>query len=121
MFRSSVVPVLLLACGCAAAQSFEVASVKPVQLMDLRRRYKPLEGGPGSKTPTRISGHTNLMMMLMRACGLKDRQVSGPSWMQTELFEIAATLAPGTTKEQEMVMWQNLLTERFHLQAHRET
>ena len=121
MFRASVVPALLLFSGCAVAQSFEVASVKPVQVMDLRGRYKPLEGGPGSKTPTRISGHTTLMNMLLRAYALKALQVSGPPWMETEFFDIAATLPPGTTKEQEMVMWQNLLKERFHLQAHRET
>ena len=121
MFRTAVVPVLLLASAPALAQSFEVASVKPVQLMDIRGRYKPLEGGPGSRTPTRIGGHTTMMWMLTHAYGLKDRQVSGPAWMQEELFEIAATLAPGTTRQQEMVMWQNLLQERFHLQAHRET
>lgn len=121
MFRASVVPALLLFSGCAVAQSFEVASVKPVQPMDLRGRYKPLEGGPGSKTPTRMSGDTTLMNMLWRAYALKELQVSGPPWMETEFFEIAATLPPGTTKEQETVMWQNLLKERFHLQAHRET
>ena len=121
MIRSCVVPALLLASGCAVAQSFEAASVKPVQLMDLRGRYKPLEGGPGSKTPTRIAGHTTLMGMVTHAYGVKTRQVSGPSWMEMEFFEIAATLAPGTTREQEKVMWQNLLKERFHLEAHRET
>lgn len=121
MFRASVVPALLLLSGCALAQSFEVASVKPVQLMDLRGRYKPLEGGSGSKTPTRLTGDTTMMNMLWRAYALKALQISGPAWLETEFFEIAATLAPGTTKEQEQVMWQNLLKERFHLEAHRET
>jgi uncharacterized protein (TIGR03435 family) len=121
MFRTPVISVLLVASGSAVAQSFEVASVKPVQLMDLRDRYKPLEGGPGSKTPTRISGHMTMMNMVTHAYGLKERQVSGPQWMEMEFFEIAATLPSGTTKEQERVMWQNLLAERFHLQARRET
>jgi uncharacterized protein (TIGR03435 family) len=120
MFRTSGVPILLLASASVMAQSFEVASVKPVQLMDLGR-YKPLEGGPGSRTPMRISGVTTMRWMLTHAYRLKDSQVSGPAWMETEFFDIAATLTPGTMAEQEMFMWQNLLKERFHLQAHRET
>lgn len=121
MLRFWVVPVVLLASECAAAQDFEVASVKAVQLEDLKGHFKELEGGPGSKTPTRIAGLTTLMWMVSQAYGLKDQQVSGPSWMQTTYFEIAATVAPGATKEQEKVMWQNLLKERFHIQMHRET
>jgi uncharacterized protein (TIGR03435 family) len=90
-------------------------------MMDLRGRYRPFEGGPGSKTPTRVGGHTTMGWMVMHAYDVNSRQVSGPSWMETEFFEIDATLAPGTTKEQEKVMWQNLLKERFHMEVHRET
>jgi uncharacterized protein (TIGR03435 family) len=118
---SHVVPFLLLACGCATAQSFDVASVKPVQLAGLRGGFKPLEGGPDSKTPTRIAGHTTMKWMVTHAFGVNDVQVSGPSWMDTEFFEIAAIVAPGTTMEQEKVMWQNLLQTRFHLAVHRES
>jgi uncharacterized protein (TIGR03435 family) len=121
MFRASIVSALLLLPGCALAQSFEVASVKHVPLMDLRGRYKPVEGGAASKTPTRIGGHTTMMAMLRRAYAVKALQVSGPPWMATEIYEIAAVLPPGTTKEQEMVMWQNLLKERFQLQTHQES
>ena len=121
MLRSPVVPALLLVSGCAVAQSFEAASVKPVQLADLRGRYRPIEGGPGSKTPTRIDGHTTLMWMVTHAFGVKAQEVRGPSGLDMEFFEITATLAPGVTKEQEKSMWQNLLKERFHLEAHRET
>lgn len=121
MFRPCIVPLVLLASASAVAQSFEAASVKPVQLMDLRGRYRPLEGGPGSKTPTRIGGHTTLMWMVTHAYGVTPRQVSGQAWMETAFFEVAATLAPGATTEQEQIMWQNLLKERFHFQAHRET
>jgi uncharacterized protein (TIGR03435 family) len=41
--------------------------------------------------------------------------------MEMEFFEIAAVLPPGATSEQEKVMWQNLLKDRFRLEAHRET
>ena len=121
MLTSKVVPILVLASACAVAQTFEVASVKSVQLMDLRGRFRTLDGGPGTKTPTRITGHATLMMLITSAYGVKGRQVSGPSWLETEFYEIAATLPPATTKEQEKAMWQSLLKERFHLEAHRET
>jgi uncharacterized protein (TIGR03435 family) len=121
MIRLCVVPLLSLVSGCAVAQSFEVASVKPVQLMDLRGRYKPLEGGSGSKTPTRIGGHINFSALVTLAYGVKSSQVAGPPWMDMEFYEIFATVPSGATKEQQKVMWQNLLKERFHLEAHRET
>ena len=95
--------------------------MKPVQIMDLRDRYRPLEGGPGSNTPTRISGHTTFAGLVTRAYGLKGRQVSGPSWMDSEFYEIAATVPSGATKEQTAVMWQSLLKERFHMEARQET
>ena len=121
MFRLCVVPLLFLVSGCAVAQSFEVASVKPVQLMDLRERYQPLQGGSGSKTPTRIAGHISFSGLVNLAYAVTSRQVVGPSWMEMQLYEISATLPSGSTKEQEKVMWQNLLKERFHMETHRET
>jgi uncharacterized protein (TIGR03435 family) len=36
------------------------------------------------------------------------------------LYDIDATMPPGTTKEQFQEMLQNLLVERFHLEFHRE-
>jgi uncharacterized protein (TIGR03435 family) len=59
--------------------------------------------------------------MVAIAYGLKSRQLSGPSWMDMEFYEISATLPEGATKEQERTMWQNLLKDRFQMAAHRET
>jgi uncharacterized protein (TIGR03435 family) len=41
--------------------------------------------------------------------------------LDTERFDIVAKVPPDTTKEQVLVMWQNLLAERFQLKLHRET
>jgi uncharacterized protein (TIGR03435 family) len=115
-------PILFLASGSALAQSqFEVASVKPAEPPAPGRRFTPLSGGPGTKSPTRLAGTTSLKALLMRAYGVKSYQVSGPAWMDTELYEIAAKIPPGATKEQLALMVQNLLMERFHLAVHRET
>jgi uncharacterized protein (TIGR03435 family) len=120
-------PILLLASGFALAQSesgptaFEVASVKPAEPPAAGRRFTPLDGGPGTKSPTRLTGTASMKSLLMRAYGVKNYQISGPAWMETELYDIAAKIPPGATKEQVAVMVQNLLTERFHLAVHRET
>ena len=47
-------------------------------------------------------------------------RIAGPSWASEDSFEIVATLAPGTTKEQYRAMLRDLLTERFRLEIHRE-
>jgi uncharacterized protein (TIGR03435 family) len=120
-------PILFLAAGSTLAQSqsgptaFEVASVKPAGPPAPGRRFASLSGGPGTKSPTRLAGTTSLRALLTRAYAVKSYQVSGPAWMETELYEIAAKIPPGATKEQVALMVQNLLTERFHLAVHRET
>ena len=125
--RRMFLPILLLASGSALAQSqsgptaFEVASVKPAEPPAPGRRFTPLSGGPGTKSPTRLAGTTSLKALLMRAYAVKSYQVSGPAWMDTELYEIAAKIPPGATKEQLALMVQDLLMERFHLAVHRET
>lgn len=120
-------PILFLAPGSMLAQSesglpaFEVASVKPAEPPAQGRRFTPLSGGPGTKSPARLEGTASMKTLLMRAYGVKNYQVTGPAWMETERYEIAAKIPPGTTKEQVALMLQSLLMERFHLAVHRET
>jgi uncharacterized protein (TIGR03435 family) len=59
--------------------------------------------------------------LLMAAYDVKVFQIAGPAWLDTERFEIDATMAPDTKKEQSRVMLQNLLAERFKLVVHRES
>jgi uncharacterized protein (TIGR03435 family) len=117
--------LVLLACAALTAQTpqpaFEVASVKPAQPPAPGTRFSPLTGGPGSKTPTRLAGNATLKMLLMRAYDVKIYQISGPAWMDTEMYEISARIAEGATKEQFAAMLQNLLTERFKMVVRRET
>jgi uncharacterized protein (TIGR03435 family) len=49
----------------------------------------------------------------MAAYDVKDEQISGPAWLDTERYDIAA-IRPGATKEQAKRMLQNLLTDRFN-------
>jgi uncharacterized protein (TIGR03435 family) len=58
---------------------------------------------------------------LINAYDVKDFQVVGPDWLDTETFQVDATMPPDTTKAQLREMFQNLLAERFKLKVHRET
>lgn len=57
----------------------------------------------------------------MTAYTMPLNQVTGPSWIEADHYDVEAKVPPGTTKEQVNVMLQNLLAERFNLIVHRET
>jgi uncharacterized protein (TIGR03435 family) len=106
--------------------SFDVASIKPAQppTPDGQGRIfmRGPSGGPGTKDPGRISyPYMPLKQILMIAYDVKNYQITGPGWLDTERFDISATMPPDTTKEQFHVMLQNLLAERFKMTVHRET
>src|ERR1700691_1938525 len=93
--------------------AFDVASVK------MRER-----AGPGTmmrETP----GHLDyvgipLMSVIARAYDVQNLRVVGPAWVYSDLYEIRATYPPDTPLPQMQLMLQGLLSERFHLAAHRE-
>jgi len=79
-------------------------------------------GGPGTDDPERLRlPNFSLMDLLTRAYDVKNYQVTGPSWLESERYDITAKLPSGTTKEQANIMLQNLLAERFHLKLHHDT
>ena len=57
----------------------------------------------------------------MTAYDVKPYQVSGPDWLDTERYDIAAKVPAGATKEQVNAMWQSLLAERFGVTLHHES
>jgi uncharacterized protein (TIGR03435 family) len=111
----------LIACLSAGAfaQTFDVASVKPSGPKSVRMS----DGGPGTHDPERFSySKARLKDLLYYAWGLvSEQQISGPGWLETELYDIVAKIPPGTTKKQFQVMLQNLLAERFKMRVHHET
>jgi bla regulator protein BlaR1 len=79
-------------------------------------------GGPGTSDPFRKTfTYLTLRSLLMLAYDMKTDQISGPSWIDTERYDIVANVPQGATKEQVDQMLQNLLTDRFKLTIHRET
>jgi uncharacterized protein (TIGR03435 family) len=114
----------MAALGLAQQPTFDAASVKAVSLASHPTFGN--SGGPGTTDPGRI--HlccVGMFSLLMRAYGVQIDQIGGPSWimdnMGPNLYQIDATMAPGTSKEQYQSMMQNLLAERFHLTVHHET
>jgi uncharacterized protein (TIGR03435 family) len=82
----------------------------------------PVRGGPGSTDPNLVV-YTNISLrtMLYYAYGVAGNQIAGPAWLGSGRFDVSATTAPGTSKEQFAIMFQNMLAERFHLVVHRES
>jgi uncharacterized protein (TIGR03435 family) len=121
-----ILSVMLLT-GAAFAQTpdstvaFEVATIKlsapagvgPIRIGD--------RGGPGTEDPGRFScERCNLSMLLSTAYDINYVQISGPSWLAEQQFDLTAKVPEGATKAQFRVMMQNLLIERFKLAAHHE-
>jgi uncharacterized protein (TIGR03435 family) len=93
--------------------SFETASVKPAAPSSQRR----VEENP----ETIILRNTTLKSALARAFGLKfGNQISGPSWIITERYDIVAKAPHKASAEQMRRMLQALLVERFKLVLHHE-
>jgi uncharacterized protein (TIGR03435 family) len=122
--------ITVLACFVALGQTpdktltFDAATIKPFEPPAGRGMImgRGGRGGPGSADPSRIHYPViTLKNLLVTAYDVKDYQISGPAWLDTERFDVQATMPPETTKEQLHIMLQNLLAERFKLTVHRET
>ncbi len=118
--------IVALASTIAFAQptqpSFGVATVKaaaPAEQVD--PRLVGIRGGPGTPNPGQIAANgMPLRALLFTAYGMHAYQVTGPGWLDTQRFDIAATVPEGATQDQVQGMWRNLMIERFGLQAHVE-
>jgi uncharacterized protein (TIGR03435 family) len=112
--------LLLAGAALVVAQenaSFEVASIK------LHPGVVTMSGG-GVRGATFSETAVTLRDLIQSAYDLRIDQISGgPSWMESERYDIAAKAegeAP-IAKEQLPKMLQALLAERFKLKVHRET
>ena len=127
MFRMTCAAVLLCVSIALGQQSnpkltFEVASIKPAAPQAMRRIQGSSDGGPGTPDPGRIRfTDMPLRALIMRAYDVQTFQVSCPSWMDTQRFDVIAKIAGGATREDTRIMLQNLLADRFKLKLHKES
>jgi len=115
--------LLTVAFGQAAQSrlAFEAASVR---VSNRPNAFPRGGGGPGSRfdDPERLHlENIPMQNLLMAAYELEEYQIAGPGWLGSEKYDIDAKIAPGVTKEQFDVMFQNLLVERFGLTVHHES
>lgn len=100
-----------------SAASFEVAAIKPTP-PDFRARYMRMQGAHQFEA----KGYT-VRSLISAAYNLPPRAITGgPDWIDVERYDIVAA-TPGETRpgvEQQMVMVQALLAERFNLSFHTE-
>jgi uncharacterized protein (TIGR03435 family) len=66
-------------------------------------------------------GNWTLGGLISAAWDLGPGQLSGPAWLNSDRYDIAARTSPQTTQAELRVMLQSLLIERFKLSTHRET
>ncbi len=121
--RTQTAPVVEAAPAVDHNLTFEVATIKPP---DPGARGYTIRGGPanrgGQSDPGQIEYvNHSLQQLLLAAYGIQPFELAGPSWLENVRFDVTAKLPPGTTAEQIPAMLQNLLSERFHISAHRET
>jgi uncharacterized protein (TIGR03435 family) len=101
-----------------AEARFEAASVKPTT----SQHGMVMRGGPGTSDPTRISwSHVYVPVIVEMAYHVNGYQIVNSSWLDSQPYDIEATLPPGASRDQFREMLINLLAERFHLVLHRES
>lgn len=99
----------------SAPAQFDVASVKALG---------PSPSGQSSMRVTagRITiSNVPLRQIVTRAYNLKDYQVIAPEWMDSERYEITATMPAETPTSRVQEMLRNLLTARFRMAVHKES
>jgi uncharacterized protein (TIGR03435 family) len=112
--------------AATATAAFEVASVRPAAVIDQATIFAGLRAGrrPESmhiESDRATFKYESLKQLAAYAYKVRAYQVSGPDWMTTDRFDIAATLPQGATRDDVPAMMQALLTDRFKLAAHLET
>jgi len=124
MVRASAIAILAaLGSHAAAGQSaapppaFEVASIKPAPPQPPGRVSTRMSADAGRLTYTNVS----LSDLIGMAYRVQHNQISGPAWLGTERFDIAAKIPDGVAMDRIPEMFQTLLADRFNLRLRRET
>ena len=99
----------------AAPPAFEVASVK------INRQDAFKDAALDVQAATLTIRNRNLRQIAAFAYNLQWSQIAGPSWIDSDRFDIIAKAAKAASEDDVRPMLQTLLAERFHFAAHRET
>ena len=117
---------ILLAQAGGNRPAFEVATVK-LSLPDssdlYQAAYRKVRAMRGLIVEgNRVTVTDNTLRNLVRiAYQMKDYQVSAPSWMAAQHFDVVGSLPEGSDRARAPEMLRTLLEERFHLACHEES
>jgi uncharacterized protein (TIGR03435 family) len=102
-----------------AVPRFEVASVKPSADRSATSR---ITGGPGTGDPGRlVCSNTPLRFLIGFSYGLKSTELEGPPSITENRYDIVAKVPAGATRDQFLLMVQELLKDRLGVVLHKET
>jgi uncharacterized protein (TIGR03435 family) len=93
--------------------AYVAASVKP------NTSASESSSSNGSKGQVVFINQT-LKRLIERAYNLKPFQLSGPDWLDSVRFDVAAKYPPDTKNEDRTLMLRTLLEDRFKLAVHRQ-
>ncbi|HEU5020949.1 MAG TPA: TIGR03435 family protein [Bryobacteraceae bacterium] len=124
----TIIPIAVLAAAVSAQPrpAFEAASIRPSAPIDGPTMMAMIRSGKmplGAHVTASRAEYTylDLKTLLTYAYGVKTYQITGPDWMSSTRFDIAAKLPAGATKSAAPRMLQTLLENRFKLTFHRTT
>jgi len=97
-----------------ATPAFEVATIKPAAPFD------PTKFGPRISATRASYTDETLRLLIANAYHVRLPQVSGPKWIDSDQFDIVATIPEGAARDDVDKMLQALLKDRFKLTFHIE-
>jgi uncharacterized protein (TIGR03435 family) len=106
-----------------AAPAFDVASLR----VSAPNREQGPRGNPFRRDNIRVTPdsvmirNTGLRSVIAWAYGVKDFQVTGPEWLDSDHLDIAAKPSSTASEDQMRMMMQSLLADRVKLALHRTT
>jgi uncharacterized protein (TIGR03435 family) len=109
-------PALLPGQKTPGRVEFEVASIKPSPPPSAER----LDVGLHIDGAQVRCSYLSLKDYIRMAYQVKDYQVTGPDWIASDRFDIAAKLPEGAPREQVREMLQSLLADRFQVKLHHD-
>lgn len=111
---------LIMAMPLAGTDQFEVASIKPNRIASAGGESAPREKITAS--PDRLTmRNVSLQTCIKWAYSLRDFQISGPGWIASEKFDIAAKASGPSSESDLRSMLRVLLSDRFKLKTRMET
>lgn len=100
----------------AKMPEFEVADVQVSKSVSPEQGKGRMLSGGRIEVPA-----TTLKSLIMAAYGVQENMIAGgPSWLDSDRFDIVAKARPDTPRDTLFPMLRSLLAERFKLAIHRE-